>query len=95
MAPEYAFLIFLGADTTTAEKDPHMPNLPSPPALPEVAKDNCEDDGSFEQVGREELDQHLDKAIQDLTLTNVLSRPKTSEHECSVVIGPTANALSV
>lgn len=63
MAPEYAFLIFLGADTTTAKKDPHMPDLPSSPALPEVEKDNHEDDGNYEQVGREELDQHRDKAI--------------------------------
>ncbi|KAK0515266.1 hypothetical protein JMJ35_002645 [Cladonia borealis] len=55
MAPEYAFLIFLGADTTTPKKDPHMPNLPSSPALLEVEKDNHEDDGNFEQVGREEL----------------------------------------
>lgn len=51
MAPEYAFLIFLSADITTAEKNPQMPNLPSTPTFLEVKKEDRKDDGNIDQGG--------------------------------------------
>ena len=95
MASYYAFLIFLDADITTAEGNPQMPILPSSPALLEVKKDDREDDRNFGQVGREELDQRLDKVVQDLTLTELTPRTQVPKYECNIGIGPTANVFNV
>ena len=88
-------VIFIDAGIAPAEKDPQMPNLPSSTALLGMEKGDREVDGNFEQLGREKLDQHRNQAIEDLPLTELTPRTKTSGHQRSIVFIPTANALNV